>query len=423
MTTRKTEVPAFRYPGSKNKLARVILKYVPKRGRKFVDACAGRGNITFRAIADGLDYERWIVNDIARAPFFRAVRDRGDKFKTTQKSKAEFDRLAEMVKRGDPHALLMEPFIAFNGGTYDGGGSTTEGGRRSPASYEANVRLACELLRKKEVQITDFDWLTCLEAEHLGQDDFVMLDVPYIGCDVGAYSAESICPTELIEHLKAAKFNWVLTEYRQPLYIKAFGEPVYQKEVQLQTTNFAVTGGKERRLECLWTNIEKSVVKRDSVTVPCEPVPDDRADAYYVDLPEQELLREIRECATVITAARNQMNKEMRRRLLPALLELKRRTFRKHPSYYETLANMGLNPDTVRQWFYRSHTADEVIGQIEEEQEAPKETVHGGERPLDAKALLLQRADKIAKAILENKIKYAKRLATEYMQAREECWG
>ena len=417
---RKITVPTFRYPGGKSQLSSIICKYIPLRGRKFVDVFAGRGNITFRAMAEGLDYREWVLNDIGRAPFLRALMNYGDQFKVTEKSKAEFDRLSKLAERNDPHALLMEPFLAFNGGTFDGGGSTTEGGRGTPERYEENVRLACEFLRKHKVRITNLDWLDCLEAEKLGPDDFVMVDAPYIGCEVGAYSAESICPTELIEYLKLAKFNWVLTEYRQPLYVEAFGEPIFEKKVQLRAPNFENTAGQGIRIECIWTNIGKSAINRDAVTVPFEPVPDDPKDTFYSDLAPEELLGEIRKCAAAITAARNQMNKEMRTRLLPALLELRKRTYRKHPGYYETLAAIGLPADTVRQWFYRSHTADEVIELVEEETTPSTFEGRGGTPPPDVETELLRHADKIAKAVLDNKITFAKRLATEYLRVREE---
>jgi site-specific DNA-methyltransferase (adenine-specific) len=275
----------------------------------------------------------------------------------------------------------MEPYLCFDGGIFGGNGMTTLGGHRTPKSYENNVHLASEFFCEKNVRITALDWLDCLEAEQLGPDDFVFIDYPYIGCDVGAYSAESICPTELIEYLKSAPFKWVLTEYYQPLYVQAFGEPVHQKEAQLRTTNFADTGGQERRIECIWTNSGENWANRDSVSVQPKPVPEDRKGNYYIDLPQDELLREIRECIATISAARNQMNAEMRQRLLPALRELKKRTFRKKPNYYETLAAMGLNPDTVRQWFYRSRPADEVIELVEENTEQPDSVGNRDETP------------------------------------------
>jgi N6-adenosine-specific RNA methylase IME4 len=250
----------------------------------------------------------------------------------------------------------MEPFLCFNGGTYETNGRRGKGGgRRTPASHTKNVRLACQFLREKHVKVADLDWLNCLEAEKLGRDDAAILDPPYLGGDVGPYDAESICPTELIEHLKAAPFHWVFCEYHQPLYIAAFGEPAFKKEVQLRSTDVD-----KRRTECIWVH-EPNAGRTVTVTVP-----ERSNDAYYKSLSVEALLKEIQECMGSITYHRNQINREMRERLLLALEELRKRTYRKKPGFYDSLAKIGLNADTVRQWFYRSNTADEAIGVLEE---------------------------------------------------------
>ncbi len=421
MSKRRIACPTFRYEGGKAGLAPKIAEYILKFGRKFIDLFAGRLNITFRAIANGNAFEEWVANDINRAPFFRALRDHGDLFKATPKTQDEFDRLAALAKQGDPHALLMEPFMCFNGGTFEGGGLSTGGGRTSPESFETSIHLGCQFLRSKKVRITQLDWLDCLEAEQPGEHDFVMVDGPYLDSEVGSYASDSICPTELIDYLQRANFSWVFTEHRQPLYLQAFGEPVYQQKAQRPSQNSIQSAD---QFECIWTNIG-GASKRDTVTVPALPVPDDRNDTYYVGLDDDSLIREIKACVSVITESRKQMNKEMRRRLLPALLELKKRTYRKTPGYYEALQAMGLNPDTVRQWFYRSYTADEVIDLMEEKQTEPPPTPHDDgdpldDDPLDSNAHLLKHADKMARAILDNKVTYAKRLATQFVRVREE---
>jgi site-specific DNA-adenine methylase len=408
------EVPIFPYPGGKGRLSPKIVEYIPKKGRKFIDLFAGRGNITFRAISERLDYREWVLNDNLTGPFFRAIRDHGDKFKATEKSHEEYERYAELAKHADPDALLMEPFLCFNGGTYKANNlKGAGGGRRTPESYTDVVRHAHQLLVEKKVRITDKDWWDCLEAEQLGPDDFVMVDGPYIGCNVGAYVAESICPTELIAYLQSAKFNWLLTEHEQPLYVTAFGEPAYKKEVQLRSCNVQKT--REKRTECIWTNIGKTL---PTVTVTFQPVPEDRTQTYYTKLSVPKLLEEIKKCMGSMDYGRNQMCKEMRLRLLPALLELKKRTYRKKPGYYDCLKKIGLNGDLVRQWFYRGYTAEEAIRELDKEEETqPPPRKRDEQSPEE---LLLEHADRMAKAILEDKTTYAKKLATEYIETRNE---
>lgn len=112
------------------------------------------------------------------------------------------------------------------------------------------------------------------------------------------------------------------------------------------------------------------------------------------------------------------MNREMRERLLPALVELRKRTYRKKPGFYVSLAKIGLNADTVRQWFYRSNTADEAVELLEE---TPPESVRrehsDGQSPEE---LLLEHADRMAKAILAGKLTHAKKLASQYLETRNE---
>jgi len=412
----KFECPSFPWPGGKDSLAGHILEHVPPKGCTFFDLCAGRGNITWHAIHSGLEYEQWVVNDILTGPFFRAIRDFGNKFQATEKTLDEYKRCAELAKDGDPYALLMEPHLCFNGGTFGANGMRGDGGgRRTAESHTKNVHLACQYLREKKVRITNLDWRDCLEAERSGPNDIVVIDWPYLDCNVGAYSPESICPTEGIEYLQKASFPWVFCEYYQPLFVAAFGAPVFKQVVQLRSCD--VNKVREARTECIWTNIGKT---RPTVTVTLhEPVPEDRTQIYYTHLSESELLEEIKKCIGSVNFSRNQMQREMRERLLPALLELKKRTYRKTPGFYETLAKIGLNADTVRQWFYRSNTADEVIDLFEEENQ-PSVKQRGGRDSVDTEALLLEHADRMAKAVLTDKFANAKKLATQYVEARKE---
>lgn len=427
----------FRWPGAKNDLGKDILSHSPIRsGEKFIDLCAGRGALTFWAWELGFDFKEWVINDINTAGFFRALRDVGDKVRTPpRRSREEFDKQARLAQEGDQRALLLEAWLCHNGATYKSGGWSSSGGRRSPESYERNLRAGCLALREKKARISGDDWLTCIEQEKPGPNDLVVFDGPYLGCNVAPYKPWNILPVEVIAELQSATYNWILCEYYQPLFVAAFGEPVFKKEVQLKAPNFAVTGGQEKRIECVWTSasyrahLAKTGTNRDMSRF-AKPVPSGRPARYYSALPLKKLLREIKECAAVITGSRLQMNAEMRRRLLPALLELRKRTYRKKPGFYKILEAMGLNADTVRQWFYRSQPADEVIDLVEKKQTKPVSVRRGGKgdegragnTDEDAAVLtqgLLLQADRIVTALLRDKIPQAKRLALEYAEARQ----
>ena len=428
----KTKIRAvtFPHPAGKGVSAQPILSQSPiRQGRKFIDLFAARANITFRAWAMGFAFSEWVLND-KDTSFLRALGDIGDKVKVPPRSREEFEKQKHLAAGGDQRAVLLAPWLCFNGGTYDTGGpqySSPKGGRRTPESYARNLGAGHKLFKENKPQITTSDWLDCLEQEQPGPVDLVVIDGPYIECNVGPFEPDSILPIELIEKLKSATFNWILCEHRQPIYLYAFGEPIYQKEL----FNWK-TGRKDRRVECVWTSesykahLAKSGSKRDTSRF-AKPVPADRPATYYGGLPLEELITEIKECAAVITMSRLQMNVEMRKRLLPALLALRKRTYRKHPGYYETLASIGLNADTVRQWFYRSYTADEVIDLVEEKQPervrgTGKTECRGGSAEEDEASLtqrFLLQADKIVTALLQDKITLAKRLGREYAEARK----
>jgi hypothetical protein len=363
----KSIAKGFRWPGGKNALGKIILSYSPIRsGGKFIDVCAGRGALTFWAWELDFKFEAWVINDPHTAPFFQALREIKDKVRVPPCTREEFERQRRLAQQGDQRAILLEGWLCFNGATYDSSGWSSSGGRRSPESYEQSLRAAKNAIIQKNPNITANDWLVCIEREHPGPNDLVVFDGPYMGCNVGPYKPDNILPVEFVAWARNATCRWLLCEYRQPLYIAAFGEPAYQREVQLKTTNFAVTGGHEKRIECVWTSesykthLAKVGANRDLSRLE-KPVLADRPDRYYANLTLEELVGEIEEGMFVITTSRLQMNAEMRRRLLPALLALRKRTYRKHPGYYETLASIGLNADTVRQWFYRSYTADAVL--------------------------------------------------------------
>jgi hypothetical protein len=427
-----------RWPGAKNELGRTILSYAPiNAGGKYIDVFAGRGALTFWAMELGFDFKEWIINDVNTVKFFEALRDVGDKVRMPpRRSREEFDRQALLAKQEDQNALLLEGWLCHNGATYDSGGFSSAGGRRSPESYKRNLRAGCLTLRKMKARISGDDWLTCIQRQKPGPNDLVIIDGPYMGCNVAPYKPDNILPIELIGELQSAPYPWVLCEYHQPMLVAAFGEPVFTKEVQLRATNFKQTGGQDRRVECVWTSdsyrahLAKHGANRDMSRL-AKPVPADRLDTYYADLPLEKLLAEIKDGMGVITGSRLQMNAEMRKRLLPALLVLRNRTYRKHPGFYERLRSIGLNGDTVRQWFYRSYTADEVIDLVEEKHPESK----GGDRDQEndeesrgetetketddfTRRCLLQ-ADKVVAALLRDKITLAKRLGREYAESRK----
>jgi hypothetical protein len=150
-----------------------------------------------------------------------------------------------------------------------------------------------------------------------------------------------------------------------------------------------------------------------------QDVPEGRAKSFYAELPLPELLKEIKASIDCISFHRVRMNTEMRERLLLALEELRKRTYRKKPGFYHTLREMGLNAETVRQWFYQSDTANAVVKLLHENEAKPDPAPETEEKiPRMGNQMLLDTADRLARAVKENKLTYAKKLATQWIEAR-----
>jgi hypothetical protein len=95
---------------------------------------------------------------------------------------------------------------------------------------------------------------------------------------------------------------------------------------------------------------------------------------YYRSLNDDELIDSLRRAAGELHAASVRISEEVRRLLLPGLIELRERYMQPgrrtknpdRPTYYEVLRSMNLKPDTVRKWFKRTAAADvmlELLGQ------------------------------------------------------------
>jgi hypothetical protein len=154
---------------------------------------------------------------------------------------------------------LLEPYLTFAGGGYGTGGprGPNRGGRGrggvSAQTYRKTLFACHAILRSTKATIGSFDW-RLLDWPSLGPDDFVYFDPPYLGCSTQAYRHDAVDHAELVAHLKAARYKWMLSEYPAELYLRELGPPVWSRDVQLLATNFHAVGGKARRTECVWTN-------------------------------------------------------------------------------------------------------------------------------------------------------------------------
>jgi len=434
----RISVPSLAIIGGKTLTGPAILADAPiKEGHRCIDICAGRANLTFQAWGLGFRFKQWILNDPIQAPFLHAIRDVGHLVKVPERSEEEYEKTKRLAAAGDQRALCLSCWFCFNGGgfgngksfpgTGPNGGRRTGGGRRTPESMERNLVLAHDQFVEHDVQIFGWDWLTCLEKLQPTKDDLIMFDGPYLGCHVGVYEDETFIPNEAIDYIQHhPEINFLFCEYDAAIYTHAFGPPASQKTVTLRATNFRQIGEVKTRTECVWTYIScKAHLARTGEKAPETLHATLRKEKDLGSLSIPELLAEIKEVNKRIAQNQLRTTKEIRKHLLLLLIELKKRFYRKPFGYYAALRSIGLDPNTVRSWFFRGRHADEVIEMLEQPEEitSAASTTEPHERPLSAEEECLQQADKMAAAVLKENIARAKRLAAEYANARREMLG
>jgi site-specific DNA-adenine methylase len=238
----KQTPPTFGYPGGKAHLARTLVDLMPPSGRRYVEPFAGRGNVFW--VASELDYQEWHINDIRTASWFEAIRDHGHDLKVPRCTRMEYYKRWAAYKNGCPYANMLGPLLTYSGGGYGSSGFRNSKKGFTTQGYGQAIRMAQHILRATEATITRVDWKNAVVG--LSPDDFVYFDPPYLGCRLRAYTSDDIDHKELIKHLLSAPYRWVLSEYDNPLYRKAFGVPMLQEKAR------TCRGG--LRTECVWCN-------------------------------------------------------------------------------------------------------------------------------------------------------------------------
>jgi site-specific DNA-adenine methylase len=242
-TTSTATAPVFAYPGGKTRLSRTFVPYFPQTGGTFCDVFAGRGNVFFAA-ASTLQYGSWWINDIRTIPWFTNMLMCGDSVEVVERTRANYERLSAAPESVE--AILNEPRMTYSGGGWAAGfGSDVNIVSRD--TYGKRLIAGQRLLTQCGARFTDWDWKRVVEQ--LDEDDFAYLDPPYLNASVRPYSATDLNHREMVDMLACAKFSWALSEYPDPLYIEAFGHPIWQQE---QSCAMSVNRRTDRRMECLW---------------------------------------------------------------------------------------------------------------------------------------------------------------------------
>lgn len=302
---KRPATPTFSYPGSKNRLAQRIISLFPPEGQRFVDCFTGRGAITWHVMSL-LNYKNYWINAVGTYRFFDQIRHLGsipedtrrriiENYHIQTKNRTYYERekantvRADLLEQAEAYEEagrpdigaairredlgqtsedeansaanpVVEAYLSFSGGNY---GTTGMGGSVSRDGFRRKFLEATLLFEKnwKRTKLTAIDYRRVLAQ--CTASDTVYLDPPYIGYDMGSYSEKTIDYAELIRLLLNAKFRWVLSEYDiNPIYRRAFGEPIRIKVKRSMSSARGVTGERTDAEECLWSNFEPHYISQ-----------------------------------------------------------------------------------------------------------------------------------------------------------------
>jgi site-specific DNA-adenine methylase len=227
-------------------MAKLLVSMMPRSGRRYVEPFGGRGNV-FWIAATELDFQEWHINDIRTAPWFAAIRAQGNDLIVPSNTRMEYLERWAAYKQGCPYATMLEPFLTYSGAGFGAGGyRSNEKGGSGSSGFRQSIRMAHHIMQAVNPLVTDRDYKHVLDG--LGADDFVYLDPPYLDSRVTAYGPEDLDHTEMVSLLLTAKCRWMLSEYDQPIYRKAFGAPILKQP--------ATTRHGKSRQECVWTSAD-----------------------------------------------------------------------------------------------------------------------------------------------------------------------
>ena len=142
------------------------------------------------------------------------------------------------------------------------------------------------------------------------------------------------------------------------------------------------------------------------------------AVSYFRDLPLWKLKHEIRVLFHDVDNNVAHTTRKIREKLLPALLVLRERT--PHGEWQKLLASMGLRASTVRQWRRRERAAADSIAELLGESPQRRRPTKWQAPDESTSQSLVRAARRLAKAVVEGRMEYARRLAVEFLSASEE---
>ncbi|HUW55298.1 MAG TPA: DNA adenine methylase, partial [Planctomycetota bacterium] len=156
------KVPGFAYPGGKVRLRKWLVSMMPRKGRRFVDLFAGRGNVFWLA-ACALQFREWQLNDMWTNTWFDVIAriDLGSiPIRLPMSESVEWRRRADRARKGnaDDIAVAMESITMFSGGVSGNGSSPRRTSKYSVKAFRRTIECARRILRTKSAVVTGLPW-------------------------------------------------------------------------------------------------------------------------------------------------------------------------------------------------------------------------------------------------------------------------
>ena len=241
--------PTFAYDGAKASMLMQLMPWFPTMGDVYVEPYAGRGSVYFGVKAN-LSFSRHILNDFQTDRWFKALRKMPEvSVEDCQLNKAEYLDLPS-IKRW----VLMPPYTWSSG--LDSSNSWREF-EMNPHKWIDKIKQAGEMLQSG-VKILSIDSIAVIKKYGKNPNNFLYIDPPYLGCNVGSYSVDPEHRKKLISTLKRCRSKWVLSEYLCDDLVEAFGPPCYTF-IDQSTPGSGEARKARYNTECVWRNFEQPI--------------------------------------------------------------------------------------------------------------------------------------------------------------------
>ncbi len=285
-TSEPTKLPrgAFGYYGSKQRLAKSILKYMPPH-HCWVELFGGALAMTMSKKPAMIEIANDLDEDIVNV--FQQMRDNGDELikliELTPYARAELMRSRQACDEDSDleraRKFLVQAMMSVNGvmagkpGGFSVSDSYTRENREARVNrwYNYPERLKAVSSRLRNIRIENKDGIELLAEYSNKPATLVYIDPPYLADRVGGYNVEASDQDfheRLLRQALLCKCMIMISGYKSKTYTKLLEEKSGWRRIKLTAATQATNGDRLGREEILWMNkIAEKAWKTDSVGI------------------------------------------------------------------------------------------------------------------------------------------------------------